>query len=623
MNVIEAVNNYINKLVNEVKGMKVLLLDDSTTSYLSAVTTQTQLLSSEVYLTDRVENLNRERISHLKCIVYLSPTANSIKYLSSELSNPKYQEYFLYFSNTLTKQQIEQLAESDQYSVVRECQELFADYLALLPNLFSLGFQPTKDNLWSDTPNTWNRDCLDSTTKSLSALLLSLKRKPLIRYEKMSDLAKTLAESVSTTIDTESQLFDFRLTQSQPVLLICDRRNDPVTPLLTQWTYQAMVHDLIGLDNGKVDLSQAPNIQPQQKQLILSVTNDNDSFYTNNLFANFGDLGANVKQYVSEYQTATTGKGTTADNIQTISDMKKFIESYPEMRKLGSNVSKHVSLIGELSRLVDEKKLLQVSELEQSLASNESHSSDLRAVREMIDSPDIPQESKVRIAILYALRYQKLASNAITAVVGQLLQQGVPQHRVALIYVMLNLAGADKRQDDLFMNDNFFSRGRSALKGLQGVENVYTQHTPHLSETVDLLLKGRLREGSYPGVNADGGSLNQRPQEVIVFMIGGTTYEEARSMAVLNETMAREGSPTRVLLGGHTVLNSTQFLDMLAEAATHFPPSVYSAPPSSQNQNQLFAVSEMDQMLDPERMASAAKSWMQRVREDIEDRIMI
>lgn len=378
MNVIEAVNNYINKLVNEVKGMKVLLLDDSTTSYLSAVTTQTQLLSSEVYLTDRVENLNRERISHLKCIVYLSPTANSIKYLSSELSNPKYQEYFLYFSNTLTKQQIEQLAESDQYSVVRECQELFADYLALLPNLFSLGFQPTKDNLWSDTPNTWNRDCLDSTTKSLSALLLSLKRKPLIRFEKMSDLAKTLAESVSTTIDTESQLFDFRLTQSQPVLLICDRRNDPVTPLLTQWTYQAMVHDLIGLDNGKVDLSQAPNIQPQQKQLILSVTNDNDSFYTNNLFANFGDLGANVKQYVSEYQTATTGKGTTADNIQTISDMKKFIESYPEMRKLGSNVSKHVSLIGELSRLVDEKKLLQVSELEQSLASNESHSSDLR-----------------------------------------------------------------------------------------------------------------------------------------------------------------------------------------------------------------------------------------------------
>lgn len=32
---------------------------------------------------------------------------------------------------------------------------------------------------------------------------------------------------------------------------------------------------------------------------------------------------------------------------------------------------------------------------------------------------------------------------------------------------MLNLAGADQRQDDLFANENFFSRGKSALKGLK------------------------------------------------------------------------------------------------------------------------------------------------------------
>ncbi len=32
---------------------------------------------------------------------------------------------------------------------------------------------------------------------------------------------------------------------------------------------------------------------------------------------------------------------------------------------------------------------------------------------------------------------------------------------------MLNFAGADVRQDDLFMNENLFSRGKSALKGLK------------------------------------------------------------------------------------------------------------------------------------------------------------
>lgn len=249
----------------------------------------------------------------------------------------------------------------------------------------------------------------------------------------------------------------------------------------------------------------------------------------------------------------------------------------------------------------------------------------------MIDSPDIPQESKVRLSILYALRYQKLPSNAIQTVVSQLLQQGVPQHRVALIYVMLNLAGADKRQDDLFMNDNFFSRGRSALKGLQGVENVYTQHTPHLSQTLDLLLKGRLRESSYPAIapfaptqQPDPSVYTYRPQEVIVFIVGGTTYEEARSISLLNDQMAKDGRASRIILGGNTVLNSRQFLDMMADAATHFAPTVYKAPTSAgnaQNQQLFGNVSDLD--IDPERLASAAKSWIQRVRDDIEDRIMI
>lgn len=39
----------------------------------------------------------------------------------------------------------------------------------------------------------------------------------------------------------ESGLFDFRRTEVSPLLLIIDRRDDPVTPLLNQWTYQVWV----------------------------------------------------------------------------------------------------------------------------------------------------------------------------------------------------------------------------------------------------------------------------------------------------------------------------------------------------------------------------------------------
>ena len=58
-------------------------------------------------------------------------------------------------------------------------------------------------------------------------------------------------------------LFDFRPSQVPPLLLIIDRLNDPVTPLLSQWTYQAMVHELLGIQNGRVDLSLVPDIRPE------------------------------------------------------------------------------------------------------------------------------------------------------------------------------------------------------------------------------------------------------------------------------------------------------------------------------------------------------------------------
>jgi hypothetical protein len=77
---------------------------------------------------------------------------------------------------------------------------------------------------------------------------------------------------------------------------------------------------------------------------------------------------------VEQYQVKTQ----TNMNIESITDMKRFVEDYPEFRKLSGNVSKHVTLVGELSRRVGEDNLLDVSELEQSLACNENHSNDLK-----------------------------------------------------------------------------------------------------------------------------------------------------------------------------------------------------------------------------------------------------
>ena len=55
-----------------------------------------------------------------------------------------------------------------------------------------------------------------------------------------------------------------------------------------------------------------------------------------------------------------------------------FVENYPQFKKMSGTVSKHVTVVGELSRLVNERNLLEVSEVEQELACQNDHSSALQ-----------------------------------------------------------------------------------------------------------------------------------------------------------------------------------------------------------------------------------------------------
>ena len=120
----------------------------------------------------------------------------------------------------------------------------------------------------------------------------------------------------------------------------------------------------------------------------------------------------------------------------------------------------------------------------------------------------------------------------------------------------------------MFESASIFSGARDRLKGLKGVENVYTQHSPRLEVTVQNLIKGRLREQQYPFVEG-GGTTRDKPQDIVVFMIGGATYEEAKMVAQVNAS-----SPgVRVVLGGTSIQNSTTFLEEVEDAVSSWPDS--------------------------------------------------
>ncbi len=155
------------------------------------------------------------------------------------------------------------LADADKTGVVRQVQEFYIDYHAVNADLFTVSLKGSLSlcrprQQWSpmDSAN------LSRCSQGLLSLLLSFKVKPYIRYLASSEASAALAREVSSAINTESQLFTFNKVGGNPLLIILDRKEDPVTPLLTQFTYQAMVHELIpgGIAFNRVNIKHAEGI---------------------------------------------------------------------------------------------------------------------------------------------------------------------------------------------------------------------------------------------------------------------------------------------------------------------------------------------------------------------------
>eukprot|EP01132_Coremiostelium_polycephalum_P000849 gene849-1058_t len=546
MNVISAIQEYIKRMLNNIQGMKVLILDKETAGIISMVYSQSEILQKEVFLFEMIDNKSSEKMLHMKGVFFIRPSRDNIDTIVDQLKDPKYSKYHIFFTNTLDKdfksrnyRFLDDIARADEQDAVAEVQEFFGDYFAINPDTYSLNIP----HVLTQNSGNWNNN-IQRIIDGLFASLVSLKKKPTIRFTQKSKATAYLADMIQQRMANERDLFDFK--RSESLLLILDRRDDPITPLLHQWTYQAMIHDLLGITNNRVVL---PNpSKPELKEVVLSL--EHDIFYKDNLYKNFGDLGASIKELVDQFQD----KMSTNANIQTIDDMKKFIENYPSFQKFSTTVSKHVSLMDELSNIVSTENLMDLSEIQQELSCNHEHSSILPRIVEILRDDKYHKDEKKVILLLYSIRYEDKYESEL---VPTLLKYGINIREYdASVKALHSYAGSHLREGDLLGTKNIFSFAKSVVKrGFQGVSNIYTQHKPMLNEILDMILKNKLKEQSYPYHTASPSK--ERPQDIIIFMIGGITYEEALTVYTFNSMNV---GVCRVVLGGTTILNTKQFI---------------------------------------------------------------
>jgi len=579
MNVITVAQDYVMRMLSSksAAGMKVLLMDKETAGIVSLVVNQSTALQKEVYLFERIDNPKREALLHLRCIAFLRPTQENLRLLAAELADPKYREYHLFFSNTTTRGALEELAQADEHRVVIQVQEFFADFFAINPDFYTLytshPAMTAQEEGWLDT----ERRIVDG----ILSVMLAMKRRPIIRYSAGSETCQTVTKDIIRRMKIDQDLFDYRRTDPLPLLLILDRRDDPVSPLLFQWTYQAMVHEVFGLVKNRVDFSSAPSSdgaakpadkkrKDELKEAVLSC--EQDSFFKDTMYMDFGELGEAVKNLLEQYQQQSKGN----ESIKSLEDIRRFLDRYPEFRKMGASASKHVALMDEISKYIHAHKMMDVvGKFEQELACHQDPANASRQLYEAIDMPDLPAVDKLHLAMLYALRYETEVN--MVELRERLIRNGVAAEEAGKLETLLRYSNSRNRGVDLYSNSTIWSRAASQVKrGIMGVQNIYQEHTPYLVSIIDAATKGKLKDSQFPliieslpppgagqtqaSVAAAAASL--KVNEIIIFIVGGATFEEAYHVARINNTPSTT-NPVRVILGGNTILNTKIFLQNL------------------------------------------------------------
>ena len=86
-NLIEIQRDYLIRIVEEVPGRKVLVLDESTMEQMSMLVAQSELLQREVYLVELLAKIGKEKdLDSINTIIIVDPVAQNINMICNELT---------------------------------------------------------------------------------------------------------------------------------------------------------------------------------------------------------------------------------------------------------------------------------------------------------------------------------------------------------------------------------------------------------------------------------------------------------------------------------------------------------------------------------------------------------
>ncbi|KAL8407848.1 hypothetical protein RB594_006601 [Gaeumannomyces avenae] len=547
---------------------KVLVLDESSKKIIDNVVKEDDILDKNIANIELIED-RREVNPTMDAVYILSPLPHIVDCLLADFDRRRYRRSFLVWTGVLEPQLRRRIDSSPA------ARELKAGFETL-----SIDFYPRESHLvtfrdpWSfpilyhPACNHLVRDHMVALAQKVTGLCVTLGEYPKVRYYKpknplheASVLCSHLARFIQEELDEYSQWNpNFPAPSSRPpgVLIVTDRSMDLMAPLVHEFTYQAMAHDLLSISEcEKVSYHMTINegtARAEEKDMDLQ---EKDKVWVDNRHRHMKDtidkLMGDFQKFLDKNPHFRDEGNGDATNLNAIKDMLAGLPQFQEMKEA---YSLHLTMAQECMNVFQKHKLPDIASVEQTLSTGldedfRKPKNILDQVVRLLDDEAVPHSDRLRLIMAYLIYRDGVIPDDVTRLLNHAslpLQNGEVISNLELLGARTTHALKDSRQ----VPPPLFPLDVKALTN-QNEEYALSRFEPNVKHMLDHVCKGTLDQTSFPYVkppldpNEDAvigqGSLraakpswagasrrtNENRQRILVFVAGGATYSEARA----------------------------------------------------------------------------------------------